>query len=199
MTIAAFDFDGTLTRRDTLWAFTHYVAGTTQWAIGLIQLLPGLVAYKSGLVDNQTAKERVLTHFLGNHTVDQLNKWGEQFCNKRLLSFLNTQGMARLDWHQSQGHVCLLVTASLTFWTQPFANQNGLILIASQPEIKGEIFTGNILGNNCYGEEKIKRLETWLAGRVPDKSYAYGDSNGDLPLLNWVDEGYYRSFSQSSI
>ena len=47
-----FDFDGTLTRRDTLIAFIRFARGTTCLLRCLLQLLPWLLLMKLRLADN---------------------------------------------------------------------------------------------------------------------------------------------------
>jgi phosphoserine phosphatase len=53
--------------------------------------------------------------------------------------------------------------------------------------------TGKLLGSNCWGIEKVARLQDWLQRpRNTYTLYAYGDSRGDLELLAAADHPYYR-------
>jgi len=191
MTIAAFDFDGTLTRKDTLWEFTRYVAGTGKWMMGIVHLIPVLVGFKLGKISNQTAKERVLTHFLGGMDAEELYHLGERFAVEKLPGILRMHALEKLLWHSEEGHRCYIVTASLDIWVKAFADQYHLELVSSLPEIKDGIFTGKIAGKNCRGPEKVRRLTAALGDHVPDLTYAYGDSGGDRELLAWADRGGY--------
>ena len=64
-------------------------------------------------------------------------------------------------------------------------------LVATEPETRGDAFTGKPSGIPCFREGKVARLEQWLAaiGR-PLASFAassfYSDSHNDLPLLERV-------------
>lgn len=189
MVVAAFDFDGTLTRRDTMLEFVRFVRGNTRFAWGLLVLAPTLAAFFFGRISNEKAKTRLLTHFLGGMSEPELYALGEAFCAKRLPRHLLPARMAQLRAHQAQGHRCYLVTASLTFWTRAFAAAEGLTLLASQPEIVDGRFTGKLAGANCFGAEKVIRLRAHLATAQlsPQKTYAYGDSSGDSQLLEWAD------------
>ena len=72
MPLALFDFDGTLTRSDTMFAFIRHVVGVPRLVIGLVWLSPMLVAHRLGFVAATPAKERLLRHFLGGRTREEL-------------------------------------------------------------------------------------------------------------------------------
>lgn len=195
--VAAFDFDGTLTRRDTFMAFLLHTAGPLQFSRHLTALLPTLAAYGAGLLRNDVAKERVLTRFLTGMPLNQLQQQGEQFATRKLPRLLRPEAMARLDWHQTQGHRCLVVSASLELYLTPWAKQRGALdVIGSRLEVAEDgSVTGKLQGANCHGEEKVRRLQQLLGPRDTYTLYAYGDSPGDRPLLAYADRGFYRTMS----
>ena len=194
LTVAAFDLDGTITRKDTLSEFIKFSLGKPRWYIGLAMLSAMLVRFKLGMLDNQTAKEKLLTYFLGGMPLPSLYQKGEQFCAERMPSLVKTSAMAKIAWHKEQGHKLYLVTASLSLWTKAWADQQGMQLIASIPEEDSGVFTGKLFGGNCYGEEKRKRLEEQLNGFQIEARYAYGDTKGDFEMLAWADHAFYRQF-----
>ena len=63
MTIAFFDFDGTITDTDTLWQIIRFQKGNGAMYRGVLQLLPGLLQLKLKLIPAQEMKEKVLRHF----------------------------------------------------------------------------------------------------------------------------------------
>lgn len=195
MTIAAFDFDGTLTTRDSMWAFLYFYRGKWGFAWRMFFLSPWIILYRLGLLNAQSTKERVLTCLLKEQSVEQIHRKAKEFSAYILPELLRKEAVERLDWHKEQGHACYLVTASLSFWTQDFAEENGLTLIATLPEIQEGIFTGKINGQNCKGKEKVRRLKEVLRSTPVTESYAYGDSAGDLALLEWADHAFFRKFS----
>jgi HAD superfamily phosphoserine phosphatase-like hydrolase len=82
----------------------------------------------------------------------------------------------------------------LNIYLEPWINKNGLdYCLSSSLETDTENkVTGQLLGGNCYGEEKVKRIKKLIQEiGTPSKTYAYGNSKGDIPMLNFVDEGYW--------
>ena len=196
-TLALFDFDGTLTHSDSMLAFVRFVRGENAYWVGMLRLFPHLIFFRLGLANRRATKERFLTCFLGGMSVEELNRWGRQFAEQRIPGLLRPAGLARLRWHQEQGHQCLLVTASLSYWTQSWADSQGLSLLSTQGEEITGIFTGKLQGANCHGPEKVARVQALFPQR-PGKIYAYGDSSGDRELLAWADDGQYKPFRELS-
>ncbi|GAB4428529.1 MAG: HAD-IB family hydrolase [Bacteroidia bacterium] len=194
--IAAFDLDGTLTRRDTLPAFLAFACGWPRLLLGAVVLLPRLVAMRLGLLPRAHAKAAVLAHYLGGWEHSRLQALGQRFADAYMPGILYADGLGRLAWHRAQGHRCFLVTASPDIWTAPWAAAQGLELVATRAEIRQGRFTGAFDGPNCRGPEKVRRLLAALDGQRPAFVYAYGNSAGDRELLAWADEAHYRPFSQ---
>ncbi len=195
MTAAAFDFDGTVTHSDSLFPFLRFAAGSGRFALNVATLLPTLVGYGLGWVRNDVAKERVLKRFFAGASVAALSEVGERFARERLPGLVRPRALARLQWHREQGHRCILISASLRLYLQPWAQTVGFDeIIASELELRDERWvTGRLAGGNCHGAEKVRRLQQLLGPRDGYRLYAYGDSGGDRELLAAADAAYYRS------
>ncbi|MGA7933188.1 MAG: HAD-IB family hydrolase, partial [Kovacikia sp.] len=124
--VAAFDFDDTLTDRDTLLPFLRSVVGTRQYFIKMLRLSPILTAYALRVIPNWRAKEVVLSHFLAGIPQEQLHKAAEHFAEREIPKWLRPEAVERLRWHQSQGHRTILVSASLAIYLQPWAQRMGI-------------------------------------------------------------------------
>lgn len=190
--VAFFDFDGTLTRGDTLMPFVRHVVGPTRFYAGLVLLTPVLAGYFARVVPNHVAKEAVLRHYFGGRALDELFIHGGGFCERVLPDMMHNAGMECLAWHLDQGHECVLVSASLDVYLQAWAEAQGFhAVLCSALEHQDGRITGRLLGNNCYGREKVSRIRAWLAERRPQETWAYGDTSGDLHMLRMVDRGFW--------
>lgn len=196
--VAAFDFDGTLTRRDTLFPFLLHVSGPLAFSFKFISLLPTLTAYALGMVRNDIAKQLVLRRFLANMALTQIQQHALGFVAQKLPALLRNEAMQRLTWHLQQNHRCIVVSASLENYLKPWASTVGFTdVLGSQLEILANgTASGNLQGENCFGAEKMRRLEALLGPRDGYILYAYGDSNGDKALLSAADYPFYKSFTQ---
>lgn len=192
--VAAFDFDGTMTRGDTLFPFLLYAAGPARFFRLFTLLLPTLFGYKLGTIKNNTAKEKVFTRFFSGTGIDSLQKIAHQFSTQKLPGLIRPEAMRRFKWHKQQGHRCVLISASLDIYLQPWALSIGFDDVISSSLETGEDgrVTGKLAGANCFGTEKARRLEALMGDRSRYELYAYGDSNGDKELLSMADYAYYR-------
>ena len=195
--IAAFDFDGTLTHRDTLFPFLLHVVGPVKFSFKFLLLVPTLTGYALGLIRNDIAKVKVLRSFLTNMEMAILQQHALQFAEQKLPALLRSEAMQRLDWHRQQGHRCIVVSASLEIYLRPWASKAGFndILGSRLEPLDDSRTSGKLLGENCFGPEKMRRLETLLGSRDGYILYAYGDSRGDKELLSAADYPFYKKFT----
>ena len=193
--VAVFDFDGTLTHRDTLPRFLLHVLGYPALVRHSLALLPILTGYGLGIIRNDVAKEKVLMRCLGGMNMNTLQQKGESFAVHILPGLLRRNAMQRVAWHRQQGHRCVIVSASLDIYVRQWATKAGFdAVIATQLETQQNgRATGRLYGANCFGIEKVKRLDRLLGNRQGYIVHAYGDSRGDKELLEAADYAYYRS------
>lgn len=194
--IAAFDFDHTLTTRDSLLPFL-FLLGGLGYGTGQISLLgPDYVRYLFSRLSRQEMKEKILTRFIKGKTWEDLRAVGEEFASHRLGRWINPKSLKALAWHQAMGHRCLLISASLELYLHPWARIHGFeTVLASRLELtpSGQA-TGCLMGLNCWGPEKVRRLIEYAGSKEQYQLYAYGDSRGDQELLQLADYPFYRQF-----
>ncbi|MBE0471888.1 MAG: HAD family hydrolase, partial [Methyloprofundus sp.] len=173
--IALFDFDGTLTTKDSLGDFILFAFGKPKTVIGGILLSPTLAGYALGLMDNSKAKQQVLKYFFNGISVEKMQELGDSYAKERLPKILRPAGLEKLKWHQQQGHQIVIVSASTEYWLKPWTTSMGVDLLATQLEVKDNKLTGCYLGENCHGEEKVNRIQAAYDLAQYDEVYAYGD------------------------
>ncbi|MBX6379669.1 MAG: HAD-IB family hydrolase [Thermoflavifilum aggregans] len=192
--LAIFDFDHTLTTGDTLLAFIQFVKGRNKFIFGLLRLSPVLILYKLHLINNQKAKEKVLTHFFGGMNAREFAKYGMAFQENILPGMLRKEAMEALSFHQKRNNRVIVITASAGEWVAHWCDQQGIFCIATQLEIREGKITGKIKGKNCYGKEKLRRLLETIDIKQFEEIHVYGDSRGDKELLSIATHPHYKSF-----
>ena len=195
--VAAFDFDGTLTRRDTLLPFLLGGLGWRRFVALMLRCSPWLLAYALRLVPNHQAKARLLHAAFTGRSVAAVNAWTTRWLVK-LPGQMRPAALHHLKNHQRDGHCCVLVSASPDLYLRRAALMLGFdALICTEMVVVAACYTGAMQTPNCYGPEKAERLKNWLAGHPTLKRqavtlYAYGDTVGDLPMLGLADHAWYR-------
>jgi HAD superfamily hydrolase (TIGR01490 family) len=196
MTIHAFDFDGTLTRRDTLIEFIRYVKGNKEFLIGFLKHLHLLIMMKLGMMPNWKTKRIIFQYFFGGMTLEKFNEYCEKFAKEKA-SLLRKKGMVAVNKAVMDGDQVVIISASIENWVEPFFRfqvSNNINIIGTKIQVVDGKLTGRFLTKNCYGEEKVRRLLEQYPDRKEYKLVAYGDSRGDHALLDFADEGHYREF-----
>ncbi len=190
--VAAFDFDGTLTKRDSLLPFLTAVRGPTAVGIGMSRLAPRLALMAAGRADRDDTKERLVQLLLTGFPADELDMAGARYAD-RLATRLRPDIVERLDWHRDAGHELVLISASPAVYLEPLGAQLGFAAVLATRLAVGPdgTLTGRLDGGNCRGPEKVTRLRAWLGSREPNEIWAYGDSAGDADLLAFADHAQW--------
>jgi phosphatidylglycerophosphatase C len=183
--LALFDFDGTLTRHDTVLPFLYQLCGPTAF--------PRLTAVAtSALVRDRerrdAAKAAIIRSALAGRTYAEVQEAGRAYAHEVVDSALRTEGRARLEWHRAHGHRLVIVSASLEPYLTFVADRLGVdVCLCTRLEVDDAgVLTGAIDGANCRGDEKAQRVRAVIE---PDdyEVWAYGDTHGDRALLALAD------------
>lgn len=188
---AIFDLDGTLTKRDTylpfLWLCLRELGLQRLSAI----VLPLYVLlYKFSIISNQQLKEIFLSKILSGISLEQLEPVSEKFVSSLIDKGLNRPIIQILDVHLKKRHKVILVSASFDFYVTKLAKRIGVNqAVCTKAEVNDGILTGRILGKNCHGKEKVRRLEKILSPSDWQSSVLYTDHYSDYPLLRKIKKG----------
>ena len=199
-TVAAFDFDGTLTDSGSVFPFLVSLRGLLPVLGAMIPLAPALV--RAALVGGTAAddvKGKLFGRLLGGLPVDEVARRSASFAHRHLQRHLRDDTRRRLEWHHRQGHYTVIVSASPECYVSPAGQELGVDgVVATRLAVGGGgLLTGGYEGKNCRGAEKYARLIVHLrsAGLMATNGgeqpvlWAYGNSRGDLRLLNAADHG----------
>ena len=192
--IAFFDFDGTITTKDTLLEFIKFSKGNFRFYLGFLLNSPYLVAYKLKIISNQSAKEKVLKFFFHDTPVEVFREKAITFTKNVLPTLMRPMALEEIKKLQQSGTIVVVVSASPENWICHWAADMKVELIASQLEVKDGKLTGKISGKNCHGEEKVSRIKAKYNLTDYDEIVAYGDTSGDKPMLRLGTLGHYKPF-----
>lgn len=194
MKLALFDFDGTITTRDSFRDFLIFAVGKLKFLQGMIFLSPWLAMYVLKIIPNWKAKQRVMTWFFAGMKNNQLELIARKFATESLPKIVKKSALSRLKWHLGEGHRVIVVSASTEKYLKYWCEDNGIEIIGTRLEIENDLITGKFDGKNCWGPEKVKRIEKYLNLDDFEYVYAYGDSRGDREMLLIADESGFRNF-----
>lgn len=186
--VVAFDFDGTLSTRDNFVPFLCRIVGTP--TVTQILATSGVRVASHGRSEwgRDAVKAEVLRRIFTGYDAERLDKLGRAFAFDIMRRHLRAQTVDCVDWHRTQGHRLVIVSASLGVYVRPIAERMRFdAVLASELEvgIDGRL-TGRLAGANVRGAEKARRLDAWLDGE-PAYVWAYGDSSGDRELWDRAD------------
>jgi len=190
--VAAFDVDGTLTVRDCVFPFLLSV-GRGRFVARVAARAPEIVRLVARR-DRDGLKALFVSAALKGQSVERVENLGAAFAGRVSASWMRRDVAEKLRWHQDQGHVVVLVSASLSPYLLPLGDILEVdAVLCTEPEEEEGTYTGALRGPNCRGAEKMVRLEAWAhdAGISGHDwlQYAYGDSAGDAAMLRAAGEG----------
>jgi len=194
VTVAAFDVDNTLTVRDCVMPFMRRVAGVNV-LLRAVASQPYTILTLLKNKDRNSLKALFVSEVFAGRSESEVSEQGVLFAARVANGWMRDDVVKRLRWHQSQGHVVVLVSASLSPYLEPLGDLLEVdAVLCTELESDGKVFTGKIRGTNCRGPEKVRRLQSWCdSSGIPVSSvrYAYGDSSGDTEMLASVENPNY--------
>jgi phosphatidylglycerophosphatase C len=195
--VAAFDFDGTLTRGGSVWPFLVALRGRRRVVLATAVLAGRLaVAAVLGGRFADGVKEALFRRTLAGIPAEELDTRAAAFGLAHYRRRARADVRRRLEWHRAQGHRLIIVSASLESYLVPVGRELGVdAVVATRLAVgpEGDL-TGYYDGANCRGDEKLARVRRWMAQTtgataITPVLWAYGNSNGDLQLLRGADVG----------
>ena len=188
-----FDFDGTLTYKDTMFLFLKF-ANPSKYRLQFIKHLPLFVLLKLQLVDAETVKKSFVGSILKNQSQTKLEEISQNFFDHYYPKVIRQNALDFIQSIDKDKTKSYLVTASLDIWVKPFADKFGMKLLATEAAYDNGLFKGSFKTKNCNGREKLFRIKEEIKDLKYDKSIAFGDTSGDQEMLQWANESHYKFF-----
>jgi phosphatidylglycerophosphatase C len=193
--LAIFDFDGTITRKDTFLEMIKFSEGYSKFYVGLFLLFPTLSLYKLGLITNWRAKEIFFTYFFKNRSQSDFQRICTSFALNKLPSLIRPSALQEIQKHLALLNRVIIVTASAEEWIRPWSSKFGVELVTTHWQVEGGKLTGKILGRNCYGPVKKELILKLLNPADYETISVYGDTTGDEDMLSLGTSKFYKYFN----
>ncbi|HEX8413916.1 MAG TPA: HAD-IB family hydrolase [Sphingomicrobium sp.] len=193
--VVAFDFDGTLTIRDSFTAFLRWRAGAAGWMLGLAKMAPAVAAY-AGDRDRGRIKAASVRALLRGVERRELEADAEQFADLMWDRFMRPDALACWNAWGDKGAHRVIVTASPETTVAPFARRLGAEALLGTELVfdADDRVSGGFAGANCRGAEKVRRLQA-VYGADIQLAAAYGDTSGDTEMIAIAGEKGFRVFT----
>lgn len=192
--LALFDFDGTITSKDSLLEFIKFASGKVGFLLIMGLFSPVIFYYVFVKKDGEIAKMKVLSYLFKGKSKDELSGKGNEFAEKIIPNILLPKALNEIETFKAKGDRIIVISASLEIWLKPWTDKMGLELLCTKMEFIDGKFTGKFSTPNCNGQEKVNRIKSLLNIDEYKPVYAYGNSNGDKPMLGLADKTFYREF-----
>lgn len=190
---AIFDLDKTITRQGTWSRFVRHVTGGGVSFWGKLPLA-GLQAikYKAGFADRASVKVRSIELYLQGQAREALQSEADAFVARDIADGLRKEVRSVIEAHRAAGDRLVIASAAVDLICDAMARELGFdgVICTKMSWDAQDRLEGRLDGKNCYGVEKLRRVEAFFGGTRPDGPIVfYSDHHTDLPCLNWADRG----------
>lgn len=192
MNLALFDFDGTITDRDTFSGFLRFAVRRHRIVLGALPLSPVVALYRLGLMPAHQARPIVCRIGFQGERVNSIRDVGRRYAAEVLPGVARKEALERIEWHQRQGDRVVVVSASLDAYLRPWCDSIGVELICTELEERRGRLTGRYCHGDCSGPAKARRILERYDLSAYAVIYAYGDTTEDREMLELAHRKFYR-------
>lgn len=179
MKLILFDFDGTLTSKDSFIQFLLFSSSKFRLFKTFLKFFLPIIGFKLGFYSGDRLKNKLINELYQGQSEVYLKQLGEQFSKLILPSILRTEILEKLKQYGHQGHEVCVVSASLDIYLNPFSERHNVKVICTQLQFIDGIYTGNFAKPNCNFKEKSRRIQEVYDLALFEEIIAYGNSKGD--------------------
>jgi HAD superfamily hydrolase (TIGR01490 family) len=200
--LAIFDIDYTITKKETLMELFKYVIKSDKKNL---RFLPRAIycgiMYALKIYDERKVKETFLK-FIDGIKEQDLAELVKNFYNDKLKTILYEDALKMMKDLKAGGYDIYLISASPEFYINEFYNIKEVDrIIGTKFSFKDGIFIRKMEGENCKGEEKVRRLKEVIEDEQIEvdfkESYMFSDSLSDKPLLDLVGKPYLINYKKN--
>jgi len=190
--LALFDFDGTLTTRETLPDFLRAAITGPRLALGRLLFALPVLAYRLGLLPVHVLRRWLIRFAFSGMRRADIEAAGRRFAAEVLPALIRPEMQARIDAHRAQGDTIVVVSGGFDVYLAPWCAAHGIELVCSSLETDGDRLTGRYAGAQCVADEKARRVRARYDLDAFREVHAHGDTHEDHALLALAQTATYR-------
>lgn len=201
--LAIFDVDYTLTKKETLVQFYIFMLKKNpKYIKHIFRVIKASVFYVLKIYSFKETKESYMS-FIEGIKKEDMEMLTKEFYEKRLSKILYKDALDTMKKFKDKGYKIYLISASPELYLKELYNIDVVDKVIGTKIICIDGKYGDkIDGENCKGEEKVKRLmeEIKIQNIEVDfkESYMFSDSLSDLPLFNLVGHPYLINYNKKT-
>lgn len=192
MDLALFDFDGTITDRESFPAFIRSAVPAGRLWLGSLILAPLILGYRLGLVSGVRVRAAIVRVAFRSTSSTDYQEAGQKFAREQIPAMLRPEALQRIAWHRARGDQVAVVSGAFDVYLEAWCQQQGLECLCSSLESRAERLTGRYAGAQCVGDEKVQRIRARFPLDQYPQIHAYGDTVEDLAMLELAQQRWYR-------
>lgn len=192
MKLALFDFDGTITTRDTYTKFVISNASIFRIILGGFLLSPLILLNKLKLLPSPLLRPVITKLAFKGTKVDDINQRAQEYVHKYLPKVIRPNMLYQIQKHQESGDRVVVVSASISPYLKIWCKGLSIELICSELEEKDGYFTGSYVNGDCSGQRKADSVKNTINLDSFEQVIAYGDTKEDHAMLKLAHESYFR-------
>lgn len=192
MNLALFDFDGTITHKETFAPFLRFAIPRHRRVLGTGLFPPLVIGYRLGLVSGVHIRSSLVNFGFRGMRAEKIIDAGQRFSEEVLPAIVRKHALERIHWHKAQGDRIIVVSGALDVYLSPWCKQHDLELLCSKLHVENGVLTGRYQGLQCVKAEKCRRVRELCTPEDFPTIYAYGDTKEDLDMLAIAHKKFYR-------
>jgi phosphatidylglycerophosphatase C len=186
------DFDGTITTKDTTRALLNELVKLRPWRVFGVVWFGFKMVSSNNSVTQQAYKNRAIGHLIAGLTDSHMSRALSGF-SKKVTALYRPGMLKKIKEADENGTSVLIVTASPSFAISYCFSDLPVIVVGTEFKKNGDVYCGQLDGQNCYGSEKVNRIEYWVRDRSMDIYFteAWSDHFSDYPMLKMAEKRYW--------
>ena len=190
--LALFDFDGTITTRETFPDFMARAVPRRRLALGRVLFAPWVVGYRLGVVPVALLRTALVRYAFSGVPLAVVEAAGAALAADVLPGLVRPEVQTRIDWHKARGDTVAVVSGGFDVYLAPWCRAQGLDWICSSLAVRDGRLTGRYAGAQCVADEKARRVRARYDLAGYRAIHAYGDTHEDDALLALADHATWR-------